>query len=401
MLLPNNYLPFWHFFHRLEKELSYERWIDKYKLFLHTLHNGHIQYDEEGQQLLVFCKMLYLQDSKDEVLFVSIFTDSWRKEKEIIENYFKQLIKTGNTIQKPTPETPEKLQDTGNTSTKKNENAGKQHSYNTSGKKTVAENITEEKKYYINRPELQLDQLVSDNNSAIPPQTRIYNFMDEYLPISRREMAKGWQYFRHYEKGGVTGNLNIPATVKKIAREMLFTEPEFEFGRRSRRNTFIIFADMNGSMVPFHELNRRIIIAAKNHVGAGGLQTYYFQNFPLGYVYEKANLTQPVKIAAALALVNKANTTAIIISDAGFARAYGSDERFATRTDYLKFFLKDLEARCSHTAWLNPMPQNRWHLPTVEYLKSLGTMMLPIVAEGLNPFQQTLKNLFKMKEKFI
>ena len=41
------HLPFWSFFHAVEKELSYERWIDKYLLLLKMLRENYVEYDED------------------------------------------------------------------------------------------------------------------------------------------------------------------------------------------------------------------------------------------------------------------------------------------------------------------------------------------------------------------
>ncbi len=62
----DNKLPFWAFFHQLEMQLSYERWIDKYKQLLQLLFSNDICYDVEGGELLRVCKALFLQDIKDE-----------------------------------------------------------------------------------------------------------------------------------------------------------------------------------------------------------------------------------------------------------------------------------------------------------------------------------------------
>ncbi|MCD8538766.1 MAG: hypothetical protein LRY55_02655 [Leadbetterella sp.] len=125
-------------------------------------------------------------------------------------------------------------------------------------------------------------------------------------------------------------------------------------------------------MVPFHELTDRLIISARNYGGHKELLTYYFRNSPAGYLYKRKNLTLPVKTKEVTAVLNKSYTTAIIISDAGFARAYGSDERFESRKQSAIPFLELLKDCCAHTIWLNPMPENRWEKKHVADLTNEG-----------------------------
>lgn len=66
---PLERLLLWPFFEQIEKELSYERWIDKYRLFQQTLASGAIPYDKEWTSFRRFCKHLYLQDQRHESRF--------------------------------------------------------------------------------------------------------------------------------------------------------------------------------------------------------------------------------------------------------------------------------------------------------------------------------------------
>jgi hypothetical protein len=61
-------------------QLSYERWIDKYKQLLQLLFSNDICYDVEGGELLKVCKALFLQDIKDEQRFTELFKTYWALE---------------------------------------------------------------------------------------------------------------------------------------------------------------------------------------------------------------------------------------------------------------------------------------------------------------------------------
>lgn len=400
MNLQDNCLPFWHFFHRIEKELSYERWIDKYKLFLQTLHGQYLQYDDEGKSLLAFCRFLYLQDVRHSQVFDAIFRESWKKEKNTLEEYFKHQQQQTVPVETNTPE-PVKPDDKAKLSNESEHRTGSQkNAAQQTESAAIQKKTAQEKPYFINPPDIskiKIDPAPEKDSAGI--KKAVFNLQDEYLPVSRREMVKAWQHFRTYEKGAPTNLVNIPETVKKIAREKLFTDAVYHFGKKNKKNTIIIFADRNGSMVPFHELTNRLIATAKQYGGHSELLTFYFQNFPLGYVYKKSNLTRPVKTVEALSTLSKSYTTAVIISDAGFARAYGSDERFKTRKEYLAPFLLMLKDRCAHTIWLNPMQENRWYTPVARAINKSGASMAPIMGDGLNPFQNILRTIFRRQVK--
>ncbi len=383
-------LPFWHFFHQLERHLGYERWIEKYKLFLQCLYDDQIPYEADGSSLLKLCKVLYLQDQKDENKFGELFEEAWEKEHTQLRMLF------GNRGGQSGGRNP----DTKSEKTKSGvaENSGEQQQpENADSDASMPEEETDqggpgkaEKEYFITPP--SIPEIAKDGNKAAETVRRgNFNFQDEYLLVTRREIAKAWQYLRYREKGKFTDEVNIPATVKKIAKEMLFTEPEYFPGKKNRNNTAILFIDCYGSMTPFHELSRRLLDIGRRQGGHEGMKAYYFQNHPLGYVFEKSNLTQPRKIVEALAKSNSYYTKAIIISDAGFARAYGSEDRFKARMEMLQPFFNELKPRCADTIWFNPMPENRWYQPLVEQIGNAGIAMVSINSEGLNPFQNALR----------
>jgi uncharacterized protein with von Willebrand factor type A (vWA) domain len=184
---------------------------------------------------------------------------------------------------------------------------------------------------------------------------------DEYFPLTRREMIKSWQYLRLKEKSGFMEQLDLKATIQKVAAEGVFTEPVFKTSYANREDAVIILADTRGSMTPFEGLTDRLIETARSEEGGHkNAPVFYFQNYPTDYLFVQRNLSQPVKFADALRLSNPAVTYAVIISDAGAARGTKDAERVKTRTDYTRLFLKELQRYTSKIIWLNPMPMHRW-----------------------------------------
>ncbi|HLA57599.1 MAG TPA: hypothetical protein VK622_02500, partial [Puia sp.] len=107
-------LIFWDFFHQIEKELSYERWIDKYLLFLDTLllsKTIRLQKGDEWSQFKSFCKFLYLQDIRDEAKFEQLLDTAIAREEKQLRAVLSETVinedaetKTGDQSKKETPE---------------------------------------------------------------------------------------------------------------------------------------------------------------------------------------------------------------------------------------------------------------------------------------------------------
>ncbi len=420
------HMPFWSFFHELEKQLSYERWIDKYKLFLSQLYGSeYLQRPDDPTKLLQLCKALYLQNIKDEVRFEDLFHEAWKVEKLSLEKFFLRLLQEGKRKAAPA-EVSDVRDDTEAEKKTSKEDSGADEAL---PKRTESVNGSESswqtkktKEYYYNPPVIPEPEMVENasGENEINAQ-RFFNYQDEYLPIQRREMNKAWQYLRRSEKGAPTGTVDIKATVNKLAREIIFTEPVFVPGKQNRQDTVILLVDCNGSMVPFHELSRRLVNSARGFGGHSKAKVFYFQNYPFGYVYQKANLTKPVKSIEAFADSNNQLTTLIVISDAGFARGYGSDDRYQTRLAGLGTFFELIKNRCAQILWLNPMPENRWHKSTtweienrilmhkaallkiesnvwmdksdVQNTQSLRIKMKTLSGSGMNTFQNAIKNM--------
>ena len=136
---------------------------------------------------------------------------------------------------------------------------------------------------------------VIETETGVKGLTKPANFLmtDEYFPVTRRQMIKGWQFLRYQEKGGFTNEIDIPATVQKIGREGLFTGPILKQGVRNREDTLIIFADYRGSMMPFHELTNRLIETARKEGGIPGHRCFISRTIPPAMC--TARLISPVR----------------------------------------------------------------------------------------------------------
>lgn len=214
-------------------------------------------------------------------------------------------------------------------------------------------------------------------------------------------MIKGWQFLRQKERSNAADGIDVQATIQKIAREGLFFEPAFKSGVRNREDAVIIFADCRGSMAPFHELTNRLIQTARGPGGHPKAQVFYFQNFPIGYVYKGPNLDKPVKLKEALIKANRNLTLAIVISDAGAARGNNEPKRNSARLEMTKKFLAELDKSCAHTIWLNPMPSHRWKDTAAALIRKEVFLMTPIFDSATYNFQDTFRTILKQNLKNI
>lgn len=399
----NERLIFWSFFKRIEAELSYERWIDKYLLFEATVMGHHLPYDDDWTAFRRFCKALYLQNQNDEVKFDQILTEAIEEEKKY---FLSLLVEEKIAIAPETPSTPQE----GTPAASKNNELPPDTSKNkgqTDGPKTDAtNNQTETIPYYFN-PQLREDFMPAHEatgiNTALYPSSN-FLFTDEYFPVTRRQMSKAWQYLRRKEPKGWSDKIDIVATIKDTAQHGMFLQPIFHRGMENKKDTLIIFADCRGSMTPFAEYTQRLIHSAKHDGGHSRAPVYYFQNYPLGVLYQQPNLSEPVKISEALAHTNPQSTIAIIISDAGAARGYDEDnlgKRNKVRLGLIETFLLQLNEKVAHIVWLNPIPKHRWHESAANDIntKNLVSVMAPVFDENYFDFQGIINLLLKQKKQ--
>ncbi|WP_295128474.1 hypothetical protein [uncultured Chitinophaga sp.] len=396
-------LIFWNFFKAIETSLSYERWIDKYKMFIDALQNGLIPLEEDLKSFRALCNVLYLQDHRDHKRFNELLDTAIRFEGERLVNMLRAGLERAEQAARetvaPGAQAPPKA-DAGdvpepmavprdNESQEDDEEAPPPPP-----KEPGREKAMETGEMYYKTPwNITADEGTDEERYG---EEARFLHSDEYFPLNRRNMVKGWQFLRYKERTDRSTELDIPATAFKIAREGLFLEPVYKQGLRNRQDTLIILADVHGSMAPFHELSSRLIYTAQHEGGHARAPVFYFQNFPTAYVYRKPNLSAPVKIDEALRQANSCVTTAVIISDAGAARGNTDKVVVERRQQQTAAFLEEVRKRCAKVLWLNPVPRHRWDNTAAAGIKNLN--MVPMLEQDTYNFQDTLRAIFKQKK---
>jgi uncharacterized protein with von Willebrand factor type A (vWA) domain len=388
------HLPFWSFFHAIEKTLSYERWIDKYELFLQVIMSNDLSYVKDHTAFINFCKALYLQDHRDEQKFVELLNYAIQKEKNWLRGEIKKSQPSPALDQPSTPANNEPVKNIADKSNEPFSSPGKSDPFDFEMEEEELVKEEEKPNYVTASYQLKFEEPVKKtihNNEQVN-----YLQTDEYFPVTRRQMIKGWQFLRRKETGGDSGIFDIKGTIKQIAKEGTFLYPKYHPGTKNRKDTIIIFSDYRGSMIAFHELSDRLVTSARSGGGHPNAPVFYFQNFPVGYVYRHSNLTEPVDFSAALRHANRNFTLAFIISDAGAAR--GKDPAGAKiRFEKTQYMLEKLNKACAHTIWLNPMPVHRWKDTAAELIRKEVFIMAPIMESNTHNFQDMMRTILKQK----
>jgi uncharacterized protein with von Willebrand factor type A (vWA) domain len=193
-------------------------------------------------------------------------------------------------------------------------------------------------------------------------------------PVSRRSMAYSWHYLRRPVKDGPRAELDLAATVDRVARRGFFDRPELE-RRVTDHSHLILLVDQGGSMVPFHRLTRELV-ETLDEAGLGRVDIRYFQNTPAAQVYLDPHRTRPVPLTDLMAECDS-DSSVLIVSDAGAARGGRDQARFRASTRVLV----SIKQRTARFVWLNPVPAARWAGTTAQLIgATVG--MFPMDEDG-------------------
>ncbi len=233
--------------------------------------------------------------------------------------------------------------------------------------------------------ETQSEKSVEPEFSPVPWQSPLLPMDGEdlpelhtYHPLSRRSMAYGWRFLSRKVAVGVPDVLNVTATVQKAARQGFFLAPVYQ-RRLVNLAKVLILVDRGGSMTPLHRFTRDFVETAllPGVFPEDSVLVGYFHNFPTDYLYEDERLTMP-RVAAELLAECDAETSVLIVSDAGAARGFRRMERIRKTTD----FLVKLKRQSNLICWLNPLPIERWQGSSAEVIAYL-VQMEQMNADGL------------------
>lgn len=191
----------------------------------------------------------------------------------------------------------------------------------------------------------------------------------EFFPVTQRQMKQVWRYLRRPVREGKPTELDVEATIDQIGQQGLCLDIVL-VPPRVNRAELLILIDQDGSMVPFHALSRRLAETALGGGRLGKTGIYYFHNSPVEYLYRDRYHQEAELVSDILTHRCSERTAVLIFSDGGAGRGGYSEERYKLTQE----FLKQLQQRVRHIAWLNPIPRKRWFGTTTAEIARLVPM---------------------------
>jgi uncharacterized protein with von Willebrand factor type A (vWA) domain len=388
------HLILWPFFQAIEKQLSYERWIDKYKIFQQYLTAHPPQLASDWDDLRVLCRLLYLQEFRDRKQFDTLLDQAIEQEKQVWLE--RARVATSPAVEKPNPtgtgpgDLPSTAKESTPSTPEKNAAGNTTPQTQETGKTTLR---------YFRPPEERVfsSEKFGKTSAGLSADSGQFLHSDEYLPYTRRQMAKAWQRLRRRQQSGFSDEMDLPATVQMFAKNGLLLAPAYRPGYVNRPDTLLIFSDVRGSMTPFFELTERMVDTARHLGGHRNAGVFYFQNVPLSNVYQHANLTGAVPVKTALQKANKQHTVAVVVSDAGAARANPDPAAQQMRLAHTRNFLNLLREYTQKVIWFNPMPEHRWPGTCAAQIvdEKLVALMVPVFENATLDPQEWIKKLIR------
>ncbi|WP_341731824.1 hypothetical protein [Microcoleus sp. EPA2] len=244
----------------------------------------------------------------------------------------------------------------------------------------------------IDEPEQVIQAIRQNWDNSLEMSYYRQNSVDEYLPVTPRQIKQNWRFLRRRVREGSLAELDVEGTVEKICQQGVLLGPVMMPSYKNRAE-LVLLVDQGGSMVPFHHLSRQLIDKAQQGGNLTKIGVYYFYNYPEKYLYTDPNRLKYQLVTDVLGAIDS-RTGVLIVSDAGAARGNLNE----LREEYTVKFLKQLEQSVRYYAWLNPMPNDSWQDTTAGKI-ARSVPMFEMSREGLNAAINTLRGRYVYWER--
>ncbi|PSL27672.1 hypothetical protein [Chitinophaga ginsengisoli] len=353
---------------RVEKDMPHKGVdLSSYLLLIDTLKNGYGLNSRE--ELLFLCKKLWLKPFH---LRSNIMNEQVLEE--ILDRHL-GIYTQQDFLLPADKKTTEREATKGigkDEGTKKPLTAhGKEDVSNDQGSSQTTETLADEEvgelNFYISEVKDDTGATTADHNYNHLFRKKNYTFDNRYLPVSRRFIEQTIRSLRYKVPGAGRPTVDIPATVEEVARKGYFDEWKLteEDGFVTR---WTLLIDHEGSMVAFKDLTDAIVESATTGNVKNEGDVFYFRNYPSEYLFTNPEHTRSVKLRK---LITSPPRNILIVSDAGAARGYYSEDRVR------KVFRLLYQLRSHRIAWLNPLPEQRWKGTSAEKISTYVKMFEP------------------------
>lgn len=184
------------------------------------------------------------------------------------------------------------------------------------------------------------------------------------------------------EEESVEQILDVPVTIKEGLKNGGIFLPHIKEKQDHKVQVILIIDNGGFSMHPYIKQVKKLFSKMKTRF-AHDLKVYYFHNTIYGGVFKNAMRTEFISMDKLLS--NDPNYSIFVVGDAAMA-PYELSE--GSQQDWQK-----LGEKYKRIAWLNPVPENQWHLAmTTLWLKKV-IPMYPLTPDGIE------KAVIKMNRK--
>ena len=234
-------------------------------------------------------------------------------------------------------------------------------------------------------------ELREGKNQKMPiPYRRLIRQHD---PLSPVEARRAWQKLDIEEELWTKFELDLPGTVRRIARQGYFDAPVVR-PQRIRSLNLILLLDRGGSMTPTHDFCDRWRRNLEASVRFRRIRTAYFHDTIRENVFLDALRNRPVPLHRLLRPFPPRQTAVLIVTDAGAARQNWDparivhSEKLSVRLRRNRFI----------QLWLNPFRPAYWKGNIAEEIAQLVPKMLPMDAEGTGQAIRFLNQQLQKRE---
>jgi hypothetical protein len=213
---------------------------------------------------------------------------------------------------------------------------------------------------------------------------------DVVLDVRRVDVAL--RLLRDLGRDGAQAELDLDATIDHTAKNAGDLEIVMAPPRRNRMKV-VLLMDVGGSMDPYAHLVGQLFTAASRNGRFARFRHFYFHNCVYDSVYEDARFYDAVPTAELLADSDREERL-VVVGDAamhpGELMEAGGSLYMYTRSRVPGIeWMRRLREHFRHTAWLNPEPEQYWHMATVRVLRGLYPMF-PLTLGGIQDAVRSL-----------
>lgn len=414
-----DYFPLYYFFQQLKKFAEYKLGIEEYLDLLNILKDNP-QYLEDFDKLYLICKTLWLKPNFSQIVFRNLFISSFDNVRYLaFEKELKNIVPVNESEESQTTSeenatiTENNAEDIKVTETEQNkttedseedkENMKKdgdeefeKEDDNNSGDETeeeenkpLTEQIDDFKQLYLSIKKGSGKADTRDFNQENILTSTKFLFHENFFPFTARQMEQNWNFLQNKMITGTSENINMVATVDKIARHIHITQPVF-YERIENKFNLLCLIDNKGAMLAFEELADVIINQSLANTTIH-YDKYFFERLPEEHLYLSKVHSGFIKIQDVFKkYLQLKNVGILIISDAG-AASYSFNTKRIDATFKLIESLRKISVRI---AWLNPIPEDRWEHTSAHYISEFVSMFYANekgLMKAVNVFRGKLK----------